>query len=53
MTSEFVREHGPRAVSGPRRGERLERVAHDQQLWFALAASLTGDVRIVGGEGTG
>ncbi len=36
-----------RAISGPRRGERLERAAHDQQFWFALAAFLTGDVRIV------
>lgn len=36
-----------RAVSGPRAGERAERVAHDQQFWFALAAFLTGDVEIV------
>ncbi len=34
-------------VSGAGEGKRLERVAHDQQFWFAFAAFLTGDVRIV------
>jgi len=28
-------------------GARLEPVVHDQQFWFALAAFLTGNVRIV------
>lgn len=36
-----------RAVSGPAKGRRLPPVAGDQQFWFALAAFLTGDVRIL------
>jgi len=35
-----------RAIDGPRRGERLVPVRHDQQFWFALAAFLPG-ARIV------
>ncbi len=36
-----------RAVSGPRLGARLTAVDHDQQFWFAFAAFLTGEVRII------
>jgi Protein of unknown function (DUF3179) len=36
-----------RAVAGELRGERLPRVRHDEQFWFALAAFLP-DARIVG-----
>ncbi len=36
-----------RAVSGPRKGDRLRAVDHDQQFWFAFAAFLTGEVRII------
>lgn len=36
-----------RADSGPAKGDRLPPVAGDQQFWFALAAFLTGDVRIL------
>ncbi len=42
-----VRDLTGRAVSGPATGMRLPPVAGDQQFWFALAAFLTSDVRIL------